>query len=204
MNAGITNSYGGTLYWPTSYSYISLEFSRSMGRITSVLILLFGSFFVNGQETVKQRPSPLSITAVKYKDCYLKITYSQPHKHGREIFGELVPYGEVWRTGANEATEMTITKDIELNGKILKAGTYSLFSIPEKEKWTIIINAELGLWGSYNYNSKLDVVRFELPAEVTTTTYETFTIQIRQINEVATLEFLWADIRVAVPIKFIN
>lgn len=175
-----------------------------MGRITSVLILLFGSFYSNGQESIKHRPSPLSITAVKYKDCYLKITYSQPHKHGREIFGKLVPYGEVWRTGANEATEMTITKDIELNGELLKAGTYSVFTIPQEDKWTIIINSELGLWGSYNYNSQLDLIRFELPAENTTTAYEAFTINIRQLNEVATIEFLWDRTRVAVPIKFIN
>ena len=175
-----------------------------MWRITSVLILLFGWFYSNGQETIKQRPSPLSITAVKYKDCYLKITYSQPHKRGREVFGKLVPYGVVWRTGANEATEMTITKDIELNGRVLAAGTYSVFTIPEKEKWTLIINSELGLWGAYNYNPKLDIVRYEVPVERNTTTYEAFTIMIRQINEVATLEFLWDDIRVSVPIKFIN
>jgi hypothetical protein len=184
--------------------YISLEFSRSMGRITSVLILLLGSFFSNGQEALKQRPSPLSITSVKYKDCYLKITYSQPHKHSREIFGKLVPYGDVWRTGANEATEITATKNIELNSKLLKAGTYSIFTIPEKENWTIIINSELGLWGSYNYNPKLDVMRLEVPAKINTTPYEAFTINIRQINEKATLEFLWDDVRVDVPIKFIN
>lgn len=175
-----------------------------MGRITSVWILLLGSFFANGQEAIKQRPSPLSISAVKYKDCYLKITYSQPHKNGREIFGKLVPYGEVWRTGANEATEMTLTKDIQLNNKLLKVGTYSIFTIPEKEKWTIIINSEKGLWGSYNYNPTLDVMRFEVPVKVNTTPYEAFTINIRQINELATLEFLWDDVRVEVPIKFIN
>ncbi len=175
-----------------------------MGRITSVLILLFGSFLSHGQEALKQRPSPLSITAAKYKDSYLKITYSQPHKRGREIFGKLVPYGDVWRTGANEATEITITKDIEMSGKILKAGTYSLFTIPEKDKWTIIINNEVGLWGSYNYNTKLDVMRFEVPATINTTLYEAFTISIRQLNEMATLEFLWDNIRAAIPIKFIN
>ena len=115
-----------------------------MGRITSVLILMLLSFLSNGQETAKQRPSPLSITTVKYKDCYVKITYSQPHKRGREIFGKVVPYGDVWRTGANEATELTITKDIELNGKPLSAGTYSLFTIPKKELcWTIVIIIKL-------------------------------------------------------------
>lgn len=162
------------------------------------------SFLSNGQETAKQRPSPVSITTVKYKDCYVKITYSQPHKRGREIFGKLVPYGDVWRTGANEATELTITKDIELNGKPLSAGTYSLFTIPKKDKWTIIINSELGLWGAYNYNDKLDVTRFEVPVKNSTTAYEAFTINIRQINDVATLEFLWDNTRIDIPINFTN
>ena len=175
-----------------------------MGRITTVFLLMLGASLANGQEAMKVRPSPLAISAVKYKDCYLKITYSQPHKHGRQIFGGLVPYGDVWRTGANEATEMTITKDIQLNNTLLKAGSYTIFSIPDKDMWTIIINSELGLWGSYNYNSKLDVLRFDAPVSINTTPAEVFTIQIRQINDTATLEFLWDDVRVSVPIKFIN
>ena len=77
------------------------------------------------QEAVGPRPSPLAIAAVRYKDEYIKITYSQPQKRGREIFGKLVPFDEVWRTGANEATELTTTKNIQINGTLLKAGTYS-------------------------------------------------------------------------------
>ena len=115
------------------------------------------------RKQVKSRPSPLAIVAIRYKDAYIKITYSQPQKKGREIFGKLVPYDQVWRTGANEATELTTTKNIQINGTLLKAGTYSLFTIPQKDSWTIIINSEVGLWGAYNYNSKLDVMRFDVP-----------------------------------------
>ena len=75
------------------------------------------------QEAVGPRPSPLAVTAVRYKDEYVKITYSQPQKRGREIFGKLVPFDEVWRTGANEATELTTTKNIQIHGTLLKAGT---------------------------------------------------------------------------------
>ena len=71
---------------------------------------------IHAQLDVKPRPSPLAIVSCRYKDAYLKITYSQPHKRGREIFGKIVPFGQVWRTGANEATEITITKDILING----------------------------------------------------------------------------------------
>jgi hypothetical protein len=100
---------------------------------------------------------------LRYKDTYIKITYCQPRTRGREIFGALVPYGQVWRTGANEATEITLTKDVFINGMMITAGTYSVFTIPDKEKWVIIFNKELGLWGSYNYNYKNDLIRFEVP-----------------------------------------
>ena len=102
--------------------------------------------FANAQELLKLRPSPLAISAVRYQDHYVKVTYSQPQKKNRELFGHLVPYGKVWRTGANEATEITCTKDIQFQDIILKAGTYSLFNITEKEKLTIFINADVGIW----------------------------------------------------------
>jgi Protein of unknown function (DUF2911) len=157
------------------------------------------------QEALKPRPSPLAIAAIRYKTSYLKITYSQPHKRGREIFGKLVPYGQVWRMGANEATELTATKDILINNIMLKAGTYSLFSIPQKDKWTIIISADVGLWGSYNYNAKQDVVRFDVPVQtLTDVVYEPFTLQFDQRNEVADLLILWDRTQLTIPVKFIN
>src|SRR5688572_20149729 len=156
-----------------------------------------------GQE-VKTRPSPLAITAIRYKDAYIKITYSQPQKKGREIFGNLVPFNEVWLTGANEATELTTTKNIQINGTLLKAGTYSLFTIPQKDSWTIIINSEVGLWGSYNYNSKLDVMRFNIPPSTTDTVYESFTMQFDHRNEVADLLLYWDRTKISIPVKFIN
>lgn len=161
------------------------------------------SFQATAQEAIKNRPSPTSIVAARYKDTYLKITYSQPHKRGRLIFGSLVPFGEVWRTGANEATEMTLTRDILINNSTLKAGTYSLFTIPDKESWIIIINSELGLWGSYNYNAKLDVMRFTIPTKTLQgAVYEPFTIVIEQKNNVADIVLLWDSIRIQIPIQF--
>ena len=166
-----------------------------------VLILSFSSY---SQEAIKPRPSPLAIITMKYKDTYVKITYSQPQKNNRNVFGSLVPYGQVWRTGANEATEITLTKDIQLNGTLLKSGTYSVFSIPEKDRWTIIINSEIGLWGSYNYNSKFDVMRFDVPVQVLNgLVYEPFTMTFDQKNEMANLLIMWDNVKVSVPVKFI-
>lgn len=160
-------------------------------------------FMASAQDAVKPRPSPLAVVTSRYKDTYIKITYSQPHKRGRAIFGGLVPFGQVWRTGANEATELTVTRDIKINGTDLKAGSYSLFTIPQKDAWTIIINGELGLWGAYNYNSKLDVARFDVPVTpVTEFIYEAFTILIDPRNARADLVLAWDRSKVIIPIQF--
>jgi hypothetical protein len=168
--------------------------------------MVFSIGEVCAQEAVIPRPSPLAIVSTRYKDAYLKITYSQPHKKSREVFGKLIPFGQVWRTGANEATEITTTKNILINGTLLQAGTYSLFTIPEKESWTIIINSEPGLWGAYNYNEALDVMRFKVPVQPVPgdLVYEAFTIQLDQKNEVANLLLMWDKTRIVIPVKFIN
>jgi Protein of unknown function (DUF2911) len=169
----------------------------------SFLVLVMFPTISLAQEAIKPRPSPLAISSARYKDTYLKITYSQPHKKERVIFGKLVPYGEVWRTGANEATEITITRDILINNITLKAGSYSLFTIPEKDSWTIIINHDLGLWGSYNYNAKTDVLRFTVPVQLMQgAVYEPFTIQIDQKNDKAEIILLWDNVQVRIPIQF--
>lgn len=173
-------------------------------RIAAFVYLMLLAQAVQAQEILKLRPSPLAITSVRYKDHYVKITYSQPQKKDREIFGQLVPFGKVWRTGANEATEITTTRDIQVNSIILKAGTYSLFTIPEKDNWTIIINADLGLWGAYNYDANKDVWRFDVPVQSADKIYEPFTIIFDHRNEVADLLMMWDDTRVSIPIKFIN
>jgi hypothetical protein len=174
-----------------------------MFRIKRIILLLLFPLVTFSQEAIKARPSPLAIVTARYKDTYLKIIYSQPHKRGREVFGKLIPYDKVWRTGANEATEITITKDIVINNQPLKAGTYSLFSIPGKERWTIIVNSDLGMWDSYNYNQKMDVLRFEVPAELLKeTVYEPFTILIDQKTDKATISLLWDKTKVTFPIQF--
>lgn len=169
-------------------------------------ILSVLSFYsLTAQDALPSRPSPTAITAARYKDTYVKITYCQPHKRGREVFGKLVPYGEVWRTGANEATEITLTRDIFINGTLLAAGTYSIFTIPGAEKWTIIINKDVGLWGAYNYNIKQDVLRFDIPViQLGNEAFEAFTIQFDQRNNVADLLLLWDKTKISIPIQFIE
>lgn len=174
-------------------------------RILILLLLVLTADISTAQQAIKPRLSPVAIVTAKYKDTYLKITYSQPHKRGREVFGKLVPFNEVWRTGANEATEITLTRDAYIGGNLIVAGTYTIFTIPNLEKWTIIINKENGLWGSYNYNIKLDLLRFEvLVSDTGNTTYEAFTIALDQRNNVADLLLLWDKTKIVIPIQFIE
>jgi len=173
-------------------------------RSTICVYLLLLTPCLKAQEILKLRPSPLAISSVRYKDNYIKITYSQPQRKGREIFGELVPFGAVWRTGANEATEITTTRDILIDSILLKAGTYSIFTIPEKDKWTIIINADTGMWGAYNYNAEKDVFRFDVPVQSTDEIYEPFTIILDHRNDLADLLMIWDKTKVSLPVKFIN
>jgi hypothetical protein len=175
-----------------------------MARYLFTLYCLVTSLTCWSQE-FKERSSPLDVISMRYKESYVKITYSQPQKKGREIFGKLVPYGKEWSPGANEAAEITLTKDITMKGFLIKAGTYTLFTIPDKEKWTIIISKDVGLWGSYNYNPKQDLIRFDVPVQSTgDLIYEPLTLKFDQRNDVANLLIMWDRTMVTIPIKFIN
>ncbi len=167
--------------------------------VTSVVWLCAVSVYAQ-----ESRLSPLAMARMRYKDTYVKITYGQPQKRGRVIFGGLVPYGEVWRTGANEATEITLTGNLLVNGLLLPAGTYSIFTIPDRIKWTIIFNRELNLWGSYNYNPKLDVFRFESPVQEVPEEVEAFTISLDQDNDRAEMSFQWDHVKITVPVRFVE
>jgi hypothetical protein len=172
-------------------------------KFAVIIVLVLGSIGGYAQESAKPRQSPLGLTTAKYKNTYLKIIFGRPEKKGREIFGGLVPFGQVWRTGANEATEMTATKDFYINGTLLKAGTYSIFTIPDKIKWTVIINKEVGLWGSYNYNEKLDLMRFDVPVlDTGNEAYESFMIHLDQKNDKADLKMTWDHTQIIIPIRF--
>jgi hypothetical protein len=122
-----------------------------------------------------------------------EIVYSRPGVKGRTIFGGIVPYGQVWRTGANQATKITFNTPVKFNGTEIPAGTYGLFTIPGEDEWTIILNTNSAQWGAYQYNEKADVTRFQArPFMLTDTTLETFTIEFNQIrDESALLNLVW-------------
>ncbi len=151
------------------------------------------------------RNSPIVIANLKTaENNYVKCTYGQPLKKGREIFGNLVPYGKLWRTGANEATEITFTTNIQIGETQLLAGTYTLFSIPNKDKWTIILNSELGQWGDFTYDANKNVLTYDASVSTNSDIYEGFTIQFEDVNNGFNMLLLWDNTKVAVPIQKIG
>ena len=131
----------------------------------------------------------------------IKVLYGRPQKKGRSIFGSLVPYNKVWRTGANEATEITFFQDVKLGDQEIKAGTYTLFTIPKKDTWTIIINSDTDVWGSYYYNKDKDVARFDVPVK-NADALEYFSIAFTKQTDGAHMILAWDNISVAVPFSF--
>ena len=107
----------------------------------------------------------------------INITYSRPNVKDRKIFGGIIPYGEVWRTGANSATTITFTEKVNIKGNSVPAGTYSLFSIPERNEWTIILNKKVKQWGAYSYKQADDLLRFTVKSKRVNEKRETFTMQ---------------------------
>lgn len=164
--------------------------------IFAFFIFLIGSMFSsNSQSFSDLDKSPMDAVMARNEDNspLVRIIYSRPFKRDRTIFGELVPYGEVWRTGANETTEIRFYEHCSVNGKPVKKGTYALFSIPEKDEWTIIINKNHQDWGAYNYEEDADVLRFVLPAQETATLVEQFSISTRPATDGAYILMGWDD-----------
>ncbi len=129
----------------------------------------------------------------------VSVTYGRPAKKGRDIFGSLVPYGKVWRAGADEATEITFKKDGSLGGQAVKAGTYTLFVIPNATEWTIILNSQLKQWGAYEYDKHKDkdVLKINVPVGKTSGAVENFTIKF----DGGKLIMEWDTTQVAVPVS---
>ena len=148
------------------------------------------------------RRSPIAISSIRLNQSYVKVVYGQPYRDGRTIFGDWEPYGEVWRTGANEATEITITKTILMDGNQILPGTYSLFTIPNEDSWTIILNRELGLWGAFDYKPEMDYLRFDIPTVELKEEVEVFTISFTELqNSVSTMSMQWDMTGVEIPIR---
>ncbi len=131
----------------------------------------------------------------------MRVIYSRPQVDNRKIFGGLQNYGEVWRLGANEATEIDLYKDVTINNIKIKKGRYTMYAIPYPEKWTFILNKETDTWGSFKYDSTKDVVRQDLPVIKNEQT-EDMTIVFEKTPKGANMNMYWADVKAVLPIQF--
>ena len=151
--------------------------------------------------------SPLSITyypitaSMESKAPLIKVLYSRPYKKGREIFGKMEKYGEVWRAGANQETEVRFYKNVTIAGTEVPAGTYSMFIIPEKDSWTFIFNKQTDHWGAYSYDKSMDVVRAKVATKTPSTNLENFSITFMDDTSGPTLVAGWDNVMASLPIK---
>ncbi len=128
-----------------------------------------------------------------------RVVYSRPQKRGRKLFGDLVAYGQVWRLGANEATEIEFFRDVKIDGKTIKKGRYTLYALVNEDKWTLIFNKETDTWGAFRYDSSKDLLRTTIPVEKQTNITEAFSIAFQKVEKGADLVITWDDVQVKLP-----
>jgi len=175
---------------------------RPLLTVVSGLVLSTG-LFAQAPQIQFPAPSPAASFKQTVGITDISVEYSRPSMRGRKIFGGLVPNGEVWRTGANSATRITFSTDVNFGGADVKAGTYALFTVPGESEWTVILNTVTGQWGSYAYNAANDVARVTVNPVALTKPAETFTISVDDLAKEsgATLNLRWESVRVPIKIK---
>ena len=163
-----------------------------------VVAVLAVAFFA--LRTYTKSKSPEAVAVFKQDGLEVEVNYCQPAKQGRAIFGTLLPYGKVWRTGANEATVISFNKDVLLAGKPLKAGKYTLWTIPGANEWTIILNSQTGQWGT-SYDESQDVLRVKVASATKPDMAESFKIDFSPQDGGSDMLLRWDSTEVAVPIR---
>ncbi len=149
--------------------------------------------------------SPNAKISQDFSTSSIEISYSRPSMRGRKIFGDVVPYNAVWRTGANSATRIKLGEDVTMGGKELKAGEYAIYTIPGQTEWEIIINKGIGNWGNMGYATSDDIARFKVKPTKLSTEVSTFTINLADItSSTCNLEMKWENTKVVIPIKANN
>ena len=183
-----------------------------------LLLTAFQLFFLcllaqnNSQPALDKSPMDMAYFPDKYPVLKIqnkitglpvaRVIYSRPQKAGRVIFGGLVKFGEVWRLGANEATEIEFFRQVRIAGKKIPAGRYTLFAIPNETSWTFIINKETDTWGAFKYDAKKDVIRSTVTIQKTDTALESLVMAFEKATGGFNLVVAWDNIKASLPITF--
>lgn len=180
-----------------------LIFSAIGVVVITILVLVLGYVRLKNTKSF----SPEDEVVYTSDDLRIRVLYNRPYKKNREIFGKLVPYGKVWRTGANEATIFETNKTITIEGKRLNPGKYSFWTVPDSTTWMVIFNSESGQWGinhkgEANRNPALDVLNIPVHAVTQERVFEQFTIAFEKVGEEAEMVLLWDNTVVAIPFSY--
>lgn len=170
--------------------------------IFNVLVFL-SSFAIAQQPTKKPTPSPEAAFTQQFGESEIQVAYARPSVKGRKIFGGLVPFDSLWRTGASDCTTLKFKEEVIIGNKKMAVGKYALFTIPKADEWTVILNSDTTLHGTMGYNAQKDVHRFTVKPMKTDRFYETFTIEINDFTPQgsASLNILWENTMVQIPLQ---
>lgn len=169
------------------------------------IVLLIAVGFIGYTILTTKSHSPSQTAEFSHAGLDIKVAYCQPYKKGRVIFGDeesgaLQPYGKYWRLGANEATEITFSKNILFAGKALPSGTYRMYAVPGDGTWQVGLNSELGQWGAMEPNYDLDVLNVAVPSQTSPDEVEQFTIRFSNDDSIINMDFEWDKTKARVPI----
>jgi len=172
----------------------------------SLLLFIFFTIKINAQGYVAIDESPHDVSYYRQRKItppLVKVLYGRPQKKDSVVFGNTVPFNKLWRTGANEATEVKFYKDVQFGEVKVKAGTYVLVTIPGKDKWEVILNSQTDVWGSFQYNPTFNVAKITLPVKKAEE-LESFSISFSYAEEQLQMVLGWDTTRVNIPLKFKN
>lgn len=201
----------------TSNSFIFVSITLHMKKAIS-LIILFQLFFIcllaqNGtMPPIDKSPMDMSYYPANYpvlkiqdkitEPLVARVIYSRPQSAGRPIFGGLVKYGELWRMGANEATEIEFYKQVKIGGKKISKGRYTLYAIVNETSWTVILNKDIDTWGSFKYDVKKDVLRTIIPIQKTDVLLESLAMSFEKTTAGFNLVIAWDFTKASLPISY--
>jgi len=165
-------------------------------------LALLGAALLTGQSAVAQKASPAAKAECKFSDGKtITISYSSPRMKGRKIFGDLVPFGQVWRTGADEATTFVVSGDVNVGGKAVPAGNYTLYTLPNAAAWSLIVSKKTGQWGIPYPGDASDLTRAPMTVSKLPSPVENFTISLKQAGNTCSLQMDWETTRASIDIK---
>lgn len=177
-----------------------------MKNIFFTAVIVYGLFIQNqlyAQKFEKLDENPIDIAYLhkgKLSKPLVKVVYGRPHKNSEKVFGQQVPFGKIWRTGANEATEVKFYGDIKFGNQIIKAGTYIMHTIPGEKEWTIILNSNTDSWGAFFYDKEKDVARIKVPCSQAEELID-FSIAFKQDIKTTYMVLAWDTTRINVPLQ---